>query len=89
MADLERKRAQTAARVRKYRQRQAEQAEIAAEVLQRRAAAAADRLERDHPEAARVLAELPADVAGAVVAELNRRAFERAVQRAESLPCRT
>ncbi len=53
-----------------------------AEVLQRRAAAAADRLERDHPEAARVLAELPADVAGAVVAELNRRAFERAVQRA-------
>ena len=84
MADQERLRAMNAARVRRFRERQREQAAVEAEVLQRRAAAAADRLERDHPAAARVLAELPPEIAGAVVAELNRRQFMRAVARAGS-----
>ena len=82
MADQERLRAMNRARVQRHRQRQRELAEVEAERTARRVTAVADRLERDHPAAARVLAELPVDVAGAVAAELNRRAFERAVQRA-------
>ena len=80
MGDIERRRAQTAERMRRMRQRRAEEAERA----QQWAVRLADRLERDHPEAARVLADVPAHVAGAMVEELNRRAFERAVARAGS-----
>ena len=69
-----------AERMRRMRQRGAEEAER----RQQWGARIAAQLERDHPEAARVLAELPVDGAGAVVAELNRRAFERAVARAGS-----
>ncbi len=68
-----------AERMRRMRARRAEEAER----RQQWGAQIAARLERDHPEAARVLAELPPEVAGAVVAELNRRAFEPAVARAE------
>ena len=65
--------------MRRMRARQAEEAERAAAW----AVHLAERLARDHPEAARVLADVPAHVAGLVVEELNRRAFERAVQRAQ------
>ena len=67
-----------AERMRRMRQRRQDEAERAAAWAVR----LADRLEREPPEAARVLADVPAHVAGLVVQELNRRAFERAVQRA-------
>ena len=67
-----------AERMRRMRQRRAEEAQRAAAW----AVQLADRLGREHPEAARVLADVPAHVAGAMVEELNRRRFERAVARA-------
>ena len=70
-----------AERMRRMRQRRAEEEER----RQRWGATIAARLETHHPEAARILADLPPDVAGHVVAALNRRQFERAVQRAGSL----
>ena len=69
-----------AERMRRMRARRAEEAERAAAWAVR----LADQLERAHPEAARVLAHLPAYAAGAMVAELNRRQVARAVERAES-----
>ncbi len=69
-----------AERMRRMRARRAEEAERAAAW----AVQLAERLERDHPEAARVLADVPAHVAGAMVEELSRRRFERAVARAGS-----
>ena len=69
-----------AERMRRMRQRRAEEAERAAQWAVR----LADRLEAEHPEAARVLADVPAHVAGLVVQELNRRQFERAEMRARS-----
>ena len=77
-------RAMNAARVRRFRERQREQAAVEAERTARRAEAIAERLERDHPAAARILADLAPEVAGAVVAALNRRQFERAEMRARS-----
>ncbi len=68
-----------AERMRRMRARRAEEAER----RQQWGARIAAQLERDYPEAARVLVGLPPEVAGAVVAELNRRAFERAVARAQ------
>ncbi len=84
MADQERLRAMNAARVRRWRQRQREQAEVEAERTARRAEAIATRLEKQHPACARILADLAPEVAGAVVAALNRRQFERAEARARS-----
>ena len=84
MADEARLRAMNAARVRRFRERQREQAAVEVERVARRAAAIAERLEAEHPAAARILADLPPEVAGAVVAALNRRGFERAVGRAAS-----
>ena len=73
-----------AERMRRMRERRAERAAVEAERTARRAEAIAERLERDHPACARILADLAPEVAGAVVAVLNRRAFERAVERAGS-----
>ena len=84
MADQERLRAMNAARVRRHRQRQRELAEVEAERMARRAETIAARLEAEHPAAARILADLAPEVAGAVVAALNRRQFERAEARARS-----
>ena len=81
MGDIERRRQQTAERMRRMRARRAEEAERARQWAVR----LADRLEREHPEAARVLADVPAHVAGAMVEELNRRRFERAEARAAGM----
>lgn len=62
-----------AARMRRYRQRQQERAEHDAHVLARRVQWHADRVLAEHPEAARILAELPWDVAGPLVDELKER----------------
>ncbi len=67
-----------AERMRRMRQRRADEEEG----RQQWGATIAARLEAQHPEAARILADLPPDVAGYVVAELNRRQFERAEARA-------
>ena len=53
-------------------------------MLQRRVTAAADRLERDHAAAARLLADLDPASGEALIQELNRRQFERAEMRARS-----
>ena len=83
MADLERKRAQTAARVRRYRQRQAERSAERAEVAERTAHAVAAQLETQHPGAAGVLADLDPDLAGAAVRALNSRRIDRAAARGQ------
>ena len=72
-----------AERMKRYRQRRKERAPAEAEIRQRRVAAIADQLERDHAAAARLLADLDPALGEALIAELNRRAFERAVQRAQ------
>ena len=60
-------------RMRQYRQRQQERAEHEAYVLERRVQWQADRLLTEHQEAARLLAELPWDIAGPLVDELKER----------------
>ncbi len=72
-----------AERMRRYRARRKERAPVEAEIRQRRVAAVADQLERDHAAAARLLANLDPALGEALIQELNRRAFERAVARAQ------
>ncbi len=84
MEDQERLRAMNRARVQRHRQRQREQAPVKAEVMQRRVTAAADRLEAEHPQAARYLAGLDPALGEALIRELDRRQFERAEARARS-----
>ena len=67
--------------MKRYRQRRKERAPAEAEIRARRVAAVADQLERDHAAAARLLASLDPGLGEALLAELNRRAFERAVAR--------
>jgi hypothetical protein len=69
----QRSNALAAARMRRYRQRQQERAEHAAYVLERRVTWYADRLLAQHPEAAAILAEVPYDLAEALVDELKVR----------------
>ena len=71
-----------AARMKRYRQRLKEQAPARAEIRARRVAAVADRLERDHAAAARLLANVDPALGEALIQELNRRQFERAEARA-------
>ena len=75
-----------AERMKRYRARLKEQAPARAEVLQRRVTAAADRLEREHPAAAQMLASLDPLLGEGLIRELNDRAFHRAVQRTHESP---
>ena len=63
-------------RMRRQRARAQERAAYDAYVQGRRVQWVTDRLLRTHPEAARVLAEVPYDLAGDVVQELARRLAE-------------
>ena len=62
-----------AARMRRYRHRRQDQAAAEADILARRVAWYAERLLADHPQAARILAEVPYDLAAALVDELKER----------------
>jgi hypothetical protein len=64
---------QAAARMRRYRHRRQDQATAEAEILARRVAWYAERLLTHHPTAARVLAEVPYDLAEALVDVLKER----------------
>ena len=67
-----------ARRMRRYRQRAQEQADHEAYVHDRRVQWVADRLLADHPAAAKVLAEVPYDLAEDLVQELQRRLADAA-----------
>lgn len=69
----QRSNALAAARMRRYRHRLAERAAHAAYVLERRVKWYADHLLAEHPEAAAILAEVPYDLAEALVDELKER----------------
>ncbi len=62
-----------AARMRRYRHRRQDQATAEADILARRVAWYAERLLADHPQAARILAEVPYDLAAALVDDLKER----------------
>ena len=62
-----------AGRMRRYRQRTQQRAAAEAEILARRVAWYAERLLADHPQAARILAEVPYDLAAALVDDLKER----------------
>ena len=82
MSDAGRQPTVTEARVRRWRQRQAEQAALAeqgADSIIRRAAVLADQLEAEWPEQAVWLTRyLPPELAGDVIDELLQRRQERA-----------
>lgn len=79
MTNEQRRRALTAARVRRYRQRQREQAEHEAYVTARRVKWLCDRLEAEQPAFVEQLRQLvPPEIAGEVVDELLTRDQRRA-----------
>jgi hypothetical protein len=59
--------------MRRYRHRRQDLAAAEADILARRVAWYAERLLADHPQAARILAEVPYDLAAALVDELKER----------------
>ena len=72
-----------ARRMRRYRTRASERAEHEAYVHEQRVRWCADRLLAQHPAAARVLAEVPYELAEDVVQELARRLAEAEAERRE------